>query len=104
MLKQEPSAQSPWQKTMLGLVCVLGFTMFSFDFGLSLFPVWCTSGYKAGHAGTSDVSGSTISLPCYSRHGANILKKHGIEPAPSVGSVLDMEGLLDSALGTDGGG
>src|SRR6266478_5142484 len=28
LLKQEPSAQSPWQKTMLGLVCV-GFILFS---------------------------------------------------------------------------
>src|SRR5258706_5034312 len=29
LLKHEPSAQSPWQNTMLGLVCV-GFILFSF--------------------------------------------------------------------------
>ena len=29
LLKQEPSAQRPWQKTMLGLVCV-DFILFSF--------------------------------------------------------------------------
>src|SRR5882757_1191231 len=30
LLKHEPSAQSPWQNTMLGLVCV-GFILFSFQ-------------------------------------------------------------------------
>jgi hypothetical protein len=29
LLKHEPSAQSPWQNTMLGLVCV-GFILLSF--------------------------------------------------------------------------